>query len=94
MKARIKYQDIVNYVLGTTSYHPLEFVLDPMRYEIRNSNIFDKKTHQCYQQEDEFFKFNMQVAGLKNLVNEMDSLQIQTFCRELERFSPLQINLN
>jgi len=93
MKIRIKYQDIVNYVLGSCSYHPLELQIDPMRYEIKNNSILDTKTQIDHPQEEDYCKFIAKVEQLKLAAHDFDSLQVQGFCREIEDFSPLEINL-
>lgn len=93
MKINIKYQDIINYVLGSCGYHPLEFEIDPMRYEIKNNSILDIKAQIDYPQEEDYCKFFAQVEKLKSAARDFDSLQVQGFCREMEDFSPLEINL-
>jgi hypothetical protein len=93
MKIRIKYQDIVNYILGSCSYHPLELVIDPMKYDIENTFIQDKKTAKVYDQTEDYCKFMTKVSILKNSAKEFDALQVQGFCREIEQFAPLEINL-
>jgi hypothetical protein len=94
MKIRIKYQDIVNYVLGSCSYHPLELIIDPIRYEISGDSIRDTRTQEIYQQENDYCKFIEKMNTLKSAAKEFDSLQIQAFCREIEQFAPLEINLS
>jgi hypothetical protein len=94
MKIRIKYQDIVNYILGTSSYHPLEFVVDPMRYEVGSDHIYDIKAQKKHQQNDDYCKFISKIEILKSAVKDFDSLQVQSFCREIEQFAPLEINLS
>jgi uncharacterized membrane-anchored protein len=93
MKIRIKYQDIVNYVLGSCGYHPLELVIDPVKYEIENTFIRDKKTEIVYNQEEDYTKFMEKISTLKSCIKDFDALQIQCFCREIEQFAPLEINL-
>lgn len=93
MKISLKYQDIVNYVLGSCSYHPLELEIDPTRYEIKSDGILDTKTQIIYPQEEEYGQFIAKVCKLKLAAHDFDSLQIQGFCREIEDFSPLEINL-
>ena len=94
MKIRIKYQDIVNYVLGSCGYHPLELIIDPVKYEIENDFIRDKKTSIIYHQEDDYSKFMKKILILKASAKDFDALQIQGFCREIEQFAPLEINLS
>jgi hypothetical protein len=93
MKIRIKYQDIVNYVLGSCSYHPLELEIDPMRYEIKANSILDTKTQIEHPQEEDYCNFIVKVEQLKLAAHDFNSLQVQEFCREIEDFSPLEINL-
>jgi hypothetical protein len=93
MKIRIKYQDIVNYVLGTCSYHPLELIIDPMRYVVCSDHIYDIKTQTTYPQDNDYYKFIKKINVLKSAAKDFDSIQIQNFCREIEQFTPLEINL-
>mgnify|MGYP007090447608 CR=1 FL=1 len=39
-------------------------------------------------------KFIEKMNTLKSAAKEFDSLQIQAFCREIEQFAPLEINLS
>jgi hypothetical protein len=93
MKIRIKYQDIVNYVLGSCSYHPLELEIDPMRYEIKANSILDTKAQIEHPQEEDYCNFIAKVEQLKLAAHDFNPLQVQEFCREIEDFSPLEINL-
>lgn len=93
MKINIKYQDIVNYVLGSCSYHPLELAIDPVRYVIGDCCISDTKTNAIYNQNDDYCKFMTRVRVLKVAAKNFDALQVRSFCREIEEFAPLEINL-
>ncbi len=94
MKINIKYHDIVNYVLGFCSYHPLELVIDPLRYKIGEDYISDLKTGYLLYQNDDYSKFMQKISTLKMAVKNFDTLQVQGFCREIEQFAPLEVRLS
>jgi hypothetical protein len=93
MKINIKHHDIVNYVLGSCSYHPLELSIDPVRYAIADGCISDTKTNEVYLQSEDYCVFMTKVRLLKTVAKNCDASQVQEFCREIEDFSPLKINL-
>jgi hypothetical protein len=93
MKINIKYHDIVNYVLGSCGYHPLELAVDPVKYIIGEDCIKDKKTGKIRYQDEDYFKFMQKIRTLKDCCKDFDTLQIQSFCREIEQFAPLEVNL-
>lgn len=93
MKINIKCHDLVNYVLGTCRYHPLELEIDPTRYEISENSILDIKTKTVFAQEEDYRLFMKKINTLKLAISDYDSSQVQAFCREIEDLSPLQINL-
>ncbi len=93
MKINIKYHDIVNYVLGTCSYHPMELVIDPIRYMIDDDLIYDRKMQKCFPQNEDYRKFMDKILILKESAKDFDTLQVQGFCREIEQFAPLEVNL-
>jgi hypothetical protein len=94
MKINIKYHDIVNYVLGFCSYHPLELIIDPLRYKIGDDYISDSKTGYLFYQNDDYSKFMQKISTLKMAVKNFDTLQVQGFCREIEQFAPLEVRLS
>lgn len=94
MKINIKYHDIVNYVLGFCSYHPLELVIDPLRYKIGDNYISDTTTGELFYQNDDYCKFMQKILILKVAAKNFDTLQVQGFCREIEQFAPLEVKLS
>jgi len=94
MKINIKYHDIVNYVLGFCSYHPLELVIDPLQYKIGDDYISNSKTGELFYQNDDYSKFMQKILILKMAAKSFDTLQVQGFCREIEQFAPLEVRLS
>jgi hypothetical protein len=94
MKINIKYHDIVNYVLGFCSYHPLELVIDPLQYKIGDDYISNSKTGELFYQNDDYSKFMQKILILKMAAKSFDTLQVQGFCREIEQFAPLEVKLS
>ena len=94
MKINIKYHDIVNYVLGFCSYHPLELVIDPLQYKIGEDYISNSKTGELFYQNDDYSKFMQKILILKMAAKSFDTLQVQGFCREIEQFAPLEVRLS
>ena len=71
----------------------MELVIDPMRYKIGENYISDSKTGELFYQNDDYCKFMKKISILKMAVKDFDTLQVQGFCREIEQFAPLEVNL-
>jgi hypothetical protein len=94
MKYNINYQHVLDYVLGTSSYHPLEMALDPRRYEIHDDRIFDKSNNSYLPQEKDYCDFCSQVRWLKDYQSAMEKEQVFGACRIIAQKSFFTIFLN
>jgi hypothetical protein len=95
MKKRIKIHasDILEYVIGNSSYDAIEKVIDPTRYEIFEDGIFDHETGDLIEQGEEYQVYLKQVANLKKHVPQMGLKEIKSICEEIEEISPQSIIL-
>jgi len=87
--------DIFNYVIGKTSYDPIEKCIDPTIYETYDDFILrndgDKQEY-IYQNKD-YKYFYQEMTKLKKLCKDMSGGEIMRVCEELEQISPKTINL-
>ena len=92
-KIRVKKHDIVDYVIGNSSFDPIEKCIDPIRYEVFDTFIFDKKSRQDIPQGKKFCKFEKELIKLKTYARKMDNSEIDSICTELEEIAPSFLNL-
>jgi len=71
----------------------MELVIDPIRYMIDDDLIYDRKMQKCFPQNEDYRKFMDKILILKESAKDFDTLQVQGFCREIEQFAPLEVNL-
>jgi len=71
----------------------MELVIDPIRYMIDDDLIYDRKMQKCFPQNKDYRKFMDKILILKESAKDFDTLQVQGFCREIEQFAPLEVNL-
>tara|TARA_R100000742_G_C4246300_1_gene65194 strand:- start:69 stop:359 length:291 start_codon:yes stop_codon:yes gene_type:complete len=94
-KVRIKVSryDIFDYVVGNSTFDPIEKCIDPIRYEVFDTFIFDSKLKCNINQDSDFCKFEWEVSKLRNRARKMDQLEINRICEELEEIAPTDISL-
>ena len=90
---KVSAKDILNYVLGNSGYDPIERCIDPSRFIVSESEIFDNLTQKSYAQDEVFFFFYSELKKLRSLAKQMDIKEIQSICDELEQIAPDKINL-
>ena len=93
MTIKINKHDIFNFVVGNTGYDPIEKQIDPIRFEVFNHGIWDRKLKKNIDQEEDYVIFCTQVYNLKQNAKSMNSQEIMDICFELEEIAPKKINL-
>ena len=94
VKIKVSRYDIFDYVVGNSTFDPIEKCIDPLRYEVFDTFIFDSKEKTNIDQDDEFCKFEWEVSKLRNRARKMDKLEIDRICEELEEIAPQSLNLS
>jgi hypothetical protein len=90
---KVAAKDILDYVLGNSGYDPIERCIDPSRFIVSESEIFDNVTQKVHAQNETFFFFYSELKKLRSLAKQMDIKEIQSICDELEQIAPESINL-
>lgn len=88
---KISSKNIFNYVVGNSSYDPIERCIDPTRFNVSGTNIYDNSSKQSYPQDERFYFFYSEVKKLRSMAKEMDIREIQSICDELEQIAPVKI---
>ena len=94
VKIKVSRYDIFDYVVGNSTFDPIEKCIDPIRYEVFDTFIFDSKEKTNIDQDDEFCKFEWEVSKLRSRARKMDKLEIDRICEELEEIAPQSLNLS
>lgn len=92
-KIKININDIFEYVVGNTSYDPIEKHIDPTRFEIFDTCIYDNQLKISIEQDDKYKYFCSEVTKLRAISKEMDPREIKLLCDELSEVAPTEINL-
>ena len=93
VKIKVSRYDIFDYVVGNSTFDPIEKCIDPLRYEVFYTFIFDSKERKNIDQDKEFCKFEWEVSKLRNRARKMDKLEIDRICEELEEIAQTNISL-
>jgi hypothetical protein len=94
VKIKVSRYDIFDYVVGNSTFDPIEKCIDPIRYEVFDTFIFDSKDKKNIEQDKEFCEFEWEVSKLRNRARKMDKLEIDRICEELEEIAPTFLNLS
>ena len=54
VKIKVSRYDIFDYVVGNSTFDPIEKCIDPLRYEVFDTFIFDSKERKNIDQDEEF----------------------------------------
>jgi hypothetical protein len=92
-KIKISASDIFDYVVGNSSYDPIERCIDPTRFEVFDVAIYDNQNKLSLEQDEKFLFFSSEVSKLRSIAKEMDPREIQSLCNELAEVAPTEINL-
>jgi hypothetical protein len=93
MEIKVTKEDIFNYVVGNTSYDPIEKEIDSDRYEVFDCGIYDHFEKIMLDQEQEYYYFAAQISKLRKSASQMQRKEIDQMCLELEEISPTNVIL-
>ena len=92
MQLNIRSQDITDYVLGRSNFHPVEKQIDPTVFDI-GFNYVRAKNGEVFDQLPEFVFFCEQLETLRRNSKQKPFLEIMRLCSDLEEVAPTGINL-
>jgi len=90
---QVNQNDIFNYVIGKDDYDPIEKCIDCSVYEVFDEFIYNNKTKETIDQEEDYTMFSKQVSNLKSKAKNMQYEEILRICEELEEIAPKYIIL-
>lgn len=98
MKIKVNQNDIFDYIVGNSNYDPIEKCIDPLRYEVFDTSIYDSKRKEYLGQSEEYKSFCKQVSQARKTFVQKDvsgrsRSEIVRLCCELEEIAPTEINL-
>lgn len=96
MKKQIKVRmaDIFDYVVKNSSYDAIEKLIDPNRYEVFDTSIYDHKNKRFLMQSPEYEKYCQEVSKLRKASKGMSTKEIESICLEIEEIAPTSIFLS
>jgi hypothetical protein len=90
---KVNRNEIFNFVVGNSIFDPIEKCIDPTRYEVFDTFIYDNETDRKYVQGPVYNRFCWEVSKLKNLTEKMEAPEISRLCEELEEIAPKLVTL-
>ena len=90
---KVSTEDIFDYVVGISNYDPIERCIDCNSYEVFDEFIYNNKTKETIEQEDNFLIFSKQVSFLRSKSKDMSGQEILRICEELEEIAPKYVKL-
>lgn len=90
---QVNQNDIFNFVIGKDGYDPIEKCIDCSVYEVFDEFIYNNKTKETIDQEEDYTMFSKQVSNLKSKAKNMQYEEILRICEELEEIAPKYIIL-
>ena len=90
---KVDRNEIFNFVVGKSIFDPIEKCIDPTRYEVFDTFIYDNETDRKYTQGPIYNRFCWEVTKLKNLSENMTGAEIIRICEELEEIAPKLVTL-
>ncbi len=94
-KQRIKVSryDIFDYVVGNSIFGPIEKCIDPTKYEVFDTFIYDNQNKKNLSQGEKYCRFEREVEKLKSNARSMQPNEIDRLCEELEEIAPTDLDL-
>lgn len=90
---QVSRNDIFNYIVGNSSYDPIERCIDCKSYEVFDEFIYNNQTKETIEQEEDFIIFSKQVSLLRSKASKMKGEEIIKICEELEEIAPKYVKL-
>ena len=88
---KVLIEDVFRYVVGTTSFGPLEKQIDPTIFEVYLKDIYNNNTKEMVRQSQDFIVFQKELAVLKSKASDMSSQEILSVCEEIAEIAPSTI---
>ena len=93
VKIKVSKYDIFDYVVVNSTFDTIEKCIDPIRYEVFDTFIFDNKGRCNIDQDEQFRDFGEQVSKLRRKARKMQRDEIDRLCEELGEIAPVSISL-
>mgnify|MGYP003644771533 FL=1 len=90
---RVNKNEVFNFVVGNSIFDPIEKCIDPTRYEVFDTFIYDHESCKKLIQGPIYNKFCWEVSKLKNNAPNMTSGEIIRICEELEEIAPKLVSI-
>jgi len=94
VKIKVSRYDIFDYVVGNSIFDPIEKCIDPTKYEVYDTFIYDVKSKKDLIQGDKYCRFEKEMALLKKNARSMQPNEIDRLCEELEEIAPESLNVD
>tara|TARA_R110001632_G_scaffold224408_3_gene356787 strand:- start:964 stop:1251 length:288 start_codon:yes stop_codon:yes gene_type:complete len=89
----VKKEDVLNFIVGTSGFDPIEKCIDPKRYEVYDSFIYDLKAGKAIPQNESFCDFSSRVNDLRQCNKKAPLPDAQHFADKLHKIAPKEITL-
>lgn len=98
MKIKVNQNDIFDYIVGNSNYDPIEKCIDPLRFEVFDTSIYDSQKRVFLAQNEQYQNFCQQVSHARTTFRQADIAnrsrsEIVRLCVELEEIAPTEVNL-
>lgn len=93
VEVNICKEDIFNYVVGNSTYDPIEKNIDPTIYEVFDCGIYDNNKKAFVKQDEQYGYYCSQMTQLRKLSKSMDYSEVIKLCEEIEEIAPKSIEL-
>tara|TARA_R110002020_G_scaffold10894_3_gene41441 strand:- start:2696 stop:3007 length:312 start_codon:yes stop_codon:yes gene_type:complete len=94
VKIKVSRYDIFDYVVGNSIFDPIEKCIDPTKYEVYDTFIYDVEGKKDLIQGDKYCRFEKEMAFLKKNARSMQPNEIDRLCEELEEIAPESLNVD
>lgn len=93
MTLLLNVNDVFRYVVGNTSIHPIEALIDFNRYEVMDFGLFDHATKTLINQTECFKALASQVSELRASAKNFDRENLVAKCESL-CYTSVEIDLD
>ena len=93
VKIKVSRYDIFDYVVGNSIFDPIEKCIDPTKYEVFDTFIYDVKGNKNLTQGDKYCRFEREMGNLKKNARSMRPDEIDRLCEELEEIAPESLDV-
>ena len=90
---KVDRNEVFDFVVGNSIFDPIEKCIDPTRYEVFDTFIYDNETDKKIIQGPVCNKFCWEVSKLKNNASNMSRSEIIRICEELEEIAPKAVSI-